>query len=410
MALAKRPLAPLKSKQDINPSIDRNTEVVAQDFADYNAILEDHANLIDSLTRANDSGTFYGVRGSLALFQAEFPNAVEGYGVIYVGNGNPEIIATVTNGVWTATTNAAPIQLYATKTARPQPGVGNVIYIVKDEKILSFWYDGSYKDFGRDGYNGKSTYQIALDFGFVGDEPAWLESLQGKDNYQLWLDAGNVGTYADFFEASRGPEGPPGSPGPPGDGADLSNYYNKTEVDAADADLAIQIDAAEEDILDHESRIFDLENNLESFLAAINQYGTHPAFESQNEAIIWLLGNNSTNPSEPNTAPTMFVNDQSIVQGYVTETIDLSQYSYDADGDALSYTAVSDNEALATVSVTGNILTITEVAGIGTANITIDCSDGTVVIQDTFELTVVDAIPTLTVSNIQYTSADTKLN
>jgi len=244
MPLASRPNLALKSKQDINPSIDRNTEATAQDFADYNAILEDHANLIDDLSKAYAAATFYGIRGSLALFQAEFPDAVEGYGVIDPGNGNPQIIAQVTNGVWTATTNVAPIQRFNTKLDRPQPGIEDVIYVVKDEKILSLWYDGSYKDFGKDGYNGKSTYQIALDFGFVGTEPQWLVSLvgidgksayevavdegfvgtqadwvvslggdigpEGKSNYQLWLDAGNVGTFQEYQYTLKGEPGPAG--------------------------------------------------------------------------------------------------------------------------------------------------------------------------------------------------------
>ena len=272
MPLASRPNSALKSKQDINPSIDRNTEATAQDFADYNAILEDHANLIDDLSKAYAAATFYGIRGSLALFQAEFADAVEGYGVIDPGNGNPQIIAEVTNGVWTATANVAPIQRFNTKLDRPQPGIEDVIYVVKDEKILSLWYDGSYKDFGKDGYNGKSTYQIALDFGFVGTETEWLLSMKGtsayqtaldngfsgteaawlislegiagksayevavaggfagteaawlisiegldgepgpigKSNYQLWLDAGNVGTFQDYKNTLKGDPGPAG--------------------------------------------------------------------------------------------------------------------------------------------------------------------------------------------------------
>jgi len=204
MPLASRPNLALKSKQDINPSIDRNTEATAQDFADYNAILEDHANLIDDLSKAYAAATFYGIRGSLALFQAEFSDAVEGYGVIDPGNGNPQIIAEVTNGVWTATANVAPIQRFNTKLDLPQPGIEDVIYVVKDEKILSLWYDGSYKDFGKDGYNGKSTYQIALDFGFVGTEPQWLISMKGASAYQSALDNGFAETEAAWLISLEG--------------------------------------------------------------------------------------------------------------------------------------------------------------------------------------------------------------
>lgn len=34
---------------------------------------------------------------------------------------------------------------------------------------------------GKDGENGKSAYEIALENGFKGTEPEWLDSLHGKD-------------------------------------------------------------------------------------------------------------------------------------------------------------------------------------------------------------------------------------
>lgn len=34
---------------------------------------------------------------------------------------------------------------------------------------------------GKDGEDGKSAYEIAVDHGFEGTESAWLESLHGKD-------------------------------------------------------------------------------------------------------------------------------------------------------------------------------------------------------------------------------------
>jgi len=260
MALAKRPSKNLKNKRNINPSINRDTEVVAEDIKEIADIQEDHAILIDELSRANEGSKFYGFKGTLALFEATFPNAEEdGFGVIDPANGNPQTIAKVINGVWTEPGLTSPIQRFNSKVNFPDPGLEDVWYIAKDSKIASLYYDGGYKDFGKDGNNGLSAYQLAVAFGFEGTEAEWLVSIQGKDNYQLWLDAGNVGTYQDFFEASRGPEGPEGPPGPPGDGADLSDYYNKPEVDAADSDLAVQIDAVEEDILNHESRIQDLE-------------------------------------------------------------------------------------------------------------------------------------------------------
>ena len=50
------------------------------------------------------------------------------------------------------------------------------------------------------GGNGKSAYEIALEYGFVGTEAEWLESLKGKD--------GAIGP--------QGEQGPPGADGQPG--------------------------------------------------------------------------------------------------------------------------------------------------------------------------------------------------
>ncbi|MDT0553971.1 hypothetical protein RM519_11985, partial [Urechidicola sp. P050] len=65
--------------------------------------------------------------------------------------------------------------------------------------------DGADGADGSNGIDGKSAYQIAVDDGFIGDETAWLASLQGPD--------GTNGT-----DGATGPQGPAGA-----DGADGSN-------------------------------------------------------------------------------------------------------------------------------------------------------------------------------------------
>ena len=47
--------------------------------------------------------------------------------------------------------------------------------------------------FGKDGENGKSAYEIAIDNGFEGTEAEWLESLKGEDGEQG--ERGNSGVY-----------------------------------------------------------------------------------------------------------------------------------------------------------------------------------------------------------------------
>jgi len=208
MALAKRPSDYLKNKRNINPSINRDTEVVAEDIKEIAGIQEDHAILIDELSRANEGSKFYGFKGTLALFEATFPNAEEdGFGVIDPANGNPQTIAKVTNGVWTEPGLTSLIQRFNSKVNFPDPGLEDVWYIAKDSKIASLYYDGGYKDFGKDGNNGLSAYQLAVAFGFEGTEAEWLVSLQGKSAYQSALDSGFVGTEAEWITSIQGAAG-----------------------------------------------------------------------------------------------------------------------------------------------------------------------------------------------------------
>ena len=60
---------------------------------------------------------------------------------------------------------------------------------------------------------GKSAYQTAVDNGFNGDETSWLASLigpPGSSAYQIWLQNGNTGTEADYLDSLAGSQGPSG--------------------------------------------------------------------------------------------------------------------------------------------------------------------------------------------------------
>lgn len=70
-------------------------------------------------------------------------------------------------------------------------------------------------------------------------------------------------------------------------------------------------------------------------------------------------------------------------QGFATYNVDLSTVFYDANDDALTYSAVSNNEAVVTVGVDGSTLTLTEV-GIGASNITVTANDGNLTANDIF--------------------------
>ncbi len=75
------------------------------------------------------------------------------------------------------------------------------------------------------GANGKSAYQTWLDEGNVGDEGVFLASLigiNGPSAYQIWLNNGHTGTEADFLMALKGEAGADG-----------------TEITAEDIELAL---------------------------------------------------------------------------------------------------------------------------------------------------------------------------
>jgi len=76
---------------------------------------------------------------------------------------------------------------------------------------------------------------------------------------------------------------------------------------------------------------------------------------------------------------------------FSSTTLDLSNVFSDADNDALTFTAVSDNTSVINVSIEGTILTITE-AGIGSSNIKVTANDGKGgTVEDIFKIKVNEA-------------------
>ena len=75
---------------------------------------------------------------------------------------------------------------------------------------------------GKDGADGKSAYQIAVDSGFDGTEQAWLASLKGEKG-----DKGDTGA-----AGAKGEKGDKGDPGKDGTDVDLTPYAKKTDLTA----------------------------------------------------------------------------------------------------------------------------------------------------------------------------------
>lgn len=81
---------------------------------------------------------------------------------------------------------------------------------------------------GKDGKNGKSAYDLAVEAGFEGSVDEWLQSLHGangKDGstgvagqngqsaYELWVKQGNAGSEQDFLNSLKGKAGEKGKDG-----------------------------------------------------------------------------------------------------------------------------------------------------------------------------------------------------
>lgn len=90
-----------------------------------------------------------------------------------------------------------------------------------------------------------------------------------------------------------------------------------------------------------------------------------------------------------NDAPEVLqpLGNRSFDEGFLSTSINLTNFFSDPDGDVLSFNANSNNTDVVTVSVNGSTLTITE-QGLGTADVTVTASDGNLLNQDIFTVSV----------------------
>ncbi|MDT8432316.1 MAG: tandem-95 repeat protein [Bacteroidales bacterium] len=90
-----------------------------------------------------------------------------------------------------------------------------------------------------------------------------------------------------------------------------------------------------------------------------------------------------------NDSPEVLVplGNRSYDEGFLSTSVNLTNFFSDPDGDVLSFSAVSSNTGVVTVSVSGSTLTITEV-GLGSSDVTVTASDGSLTNSDVFTASV----------------------
>ena len=114
---------------------------------------------------------------------------------------------------------------------------------------------------GKDGINGKSAFQLAVDGGFIGTEAEWIASLKGETG-----PVGPIGPQGKTGKTgATGPQGIQGEVGPKGDN------YQITEADyAAIADM-VSVPSKTSELVNDSNFVTDIKLNGESI---VNQNGS----------------------------------------------------------------------------------------------------------------------------------------
>lgn len=144
---ALRPSPGLENKTNIRPTNDRSTEAWAEDFQELGDILNDHADILDSMTGSVAPNPFYGTFDSLATLQAAFPTAEENaYAIIDSGVGNTPQLATWNDATlqWDGGEYVSSVVWLNNLGERSASGYENTLYIVKDSGEMWYWNFGDY--------------------------------------------------------------------------------------------------------------------------------------------------------------------------------------------------------------------------------------------------------------------------
>ncbi len=95
-------------------------------------------------------------------------------------------------------------------------------------------------------------------------------------------------------------------------------------------------------------------------------------------SFVFLAGcgdDDDTGPEVINQPPAGTIDDQGLNPGFESATLDLTTFITDQENDPITFSAISSDQSVVTVSIDGSELTITEV-GTGSAEIIVTASDG----------------------------------
>lgn len=120
--------------------------------------------------------------------------------------------------------------------------------------------------------------------------------------------------------------------------------------------------------------------------------GTYPVNGRHSDGYWYVKG------AKVNTAPNQTQIPTQSVKVNESSTLNLANFFNDIDGDMITYTTASSNNAIATSAVSGNILTLSGKA-IGSVAITVTASDGKLSTTQSFTLNVTNTAPTVTLTS-----------
>lgn len=233
-------------------------------------------------------------------------------------------------------------------------------------------------------------------FDIIGNELQAGEvfDFETQDSYSIRIETndGNGGTFSKSFTVSITNENESILVLNPIADQDLDEGFTSLEIDLSEVFTDQDGDALTYEVSSDDETIVTVSNS--EALLTITEVGN---FGSSTVTITADDGSGVTTSddfivtvSNINDAPIVanVISDQDVNEGFGSLEIDLSSTFSDEDGDALTLEASSGDETVATASITGTTLTISEI-GNGSATITVTANDGNGgTVQDEFLVTV----------------------